>query len=334
MWEKAAGRDEARGSSLSVESVIADFLAWADTYYRRADGSPTREAVNCEIALRPIRGEHGAKGIDDITYDDILAARESLIGQGLTRPTINQRVGVWKRFFAWALENRKCQATTKAEVWAIGSLKRNRTPAPEGRQVGPVRHADVKKTLPHLPGSLRAMVVLQELTGMRPGEVCAIRPADIEKKPGVWVYRPAQHKTAHRDNVRVVVLGPRAQAVLSPHLAGKPDAPAFSPEASTAERGKIRGKRRDGKSWTTSAYGQAIEYAILRARREGATVADWTPNQLRHACGTRVRRRFGVGAARAVLGHTDGARITDRYTRDAIEAEIIAVSARAMARIG
>jgi len=322
MWEKAS-KTAPEPDSMTLDAVAAEFLAWAETYYRRADGSPTREAVNCELALRALQARCGRFPIDDVSYDDILAAREQLVADGLTRPTVNQRVGVWKRFFAWALENRKCQAATKSEVWAIGSLRRNRTEAPEGGQVGPVDPEDVNKTIPYLTESLRAMVRIESLTGMRPGELCAIRLGDIEKRADIWLYRPAQHKTVHKGNVRVIVIGPRAQAHLGPYMTALPDRPCFRPERGPA-----------GRYWTPSNFAQAIRYAIRQARKAGEIVQDWTPNQLRHACGTAVRRQFGVDAARAVLGHSEHARITDRYTRDAIEDEIIAAASPSMLAIG
>lgn len=164
----------------------------AETYYRHADGSPTREAVNCEIALRLIRAKFGTRPIDDITYQGILDARDELIAGGLNRGTINQRVGIWRRFFAWALEARLCLPQTKSEVLAVGNLKRGRSEATDGDPVQPVKHLTVKRTLPFLPPNLQAMIRVQELCGARPAEMCAMRPCDIERRRE-WVYRPASH---------------------------------------------------------------------------------------------------------------------------------------------
>ena len=64
------------------------------------------------------------KDINDIAYTDIIELRDELISKKLSRTTINQRVGIWKRFYAWAVENRYCNAATKAEVWAVVNLKK------------------------------------------------------------------------------------------------------------------------------------------------------------------------------------------------------------------
>lgn len=331
MWESATRKGlGAHDECMTLDDVCGLFLAHAETYYRRADGSPTREAFNCELGLRPLRALHGSRPIDDIAYQDILAARDGLIELGLNRSTINQRVGIWKRFFAWALENRHCSAQTKSEVWAIGNLKRNRSTAPESEPVLPVSHRDVKRTLPYMTDSVRAMVLVQELCGARPSEICAMRPGDIEKRRAVWIYRPASHKTEHKGGCRVVVLGPRAQKVLASVLSrAAANGYLFAPAQNAAHAPRDK--------WTTSHYGRAVRRAVRAARRDGVDVQEWAPNQLRHACGTRVRRKFGPELAGAVLGHATragSARITDNYTRTAIERELIAAASRPMTLIG
>ena len=89
----------------------------------------------------------------------------------------------------------------------------------------------VNATLPYLTPTVRAMVELQRATGMRPGEVRYMTPAEIDRSGPVWVYRPRSHKTAYRGRVRFVWLGPRGQAILAPLLDVGPDSdnPLFSP---------------------------------------------------------------------------------------------------------
>lgn len=353
LWERASKQSNV-GSGITLDQVCGMFLSWAGTYYRRSDGSQSGEAYNCEVALRILRAQHGTKPIDDITYQDVLAARDQLIKDGHQRDTINQRVGVWKRFFAWALENRHCSAQAKSEAWAVTPLKRNRSAAPEPVPVQPVPHRDVKRTLPYLPPILRAMVQVQELCGCRPGEITIMRPCDIEKRRGVWIYRPKMHKTEHSGGVRLIVLGPRAQRLLQPYM-GRPDSPILQPIIADRERAalkrarrrspltpsqcqrqpKIAPQRAPGDTYDGLTYARAVSYAIEAAARAGVEIPKWAPNQLRHACGTRVRRKFGPDAARAVLGHrAAGPKITDRYTRDAIETEIIRVASRPMLAMG
>lgn len=326
MWEDASKEAvQSQGSGKTLDQVCALFLTHAETYYRRADGSQTREAVNCELALRSLRGLYGRRPVDDLSYSDVLAARDELVASGLNRTTINQRVGIWRRCIAWALENRLCAVSTKSDVWALSTLKRGRCAAPEGEPVGPVAHRDVKKALRYMPPNLRALVRVHELCGARPAEMCDMRPCDLAEQRGVWVYRPPRHKTEHKGGYRVIVLGPRAMRILTPLLKGvAADDNVFHPERGGG-----------GPCWDSNSYGRAVRYACKAARKAGCALHDWSPNQLRHACGTRVRRKFGPMAAASVLGHAvSGIRITDRYTREAIEREAIAASSPIMLRIG
>ena len=52
-------------------------------------------------------------------------------------------------------------------------------------------------------------------------------------------------------------------------------------------------------------------------------VTEWTPNRLRHSFATEVRKKFGIRTAGALLGHSDGSRITDGYSREAAVDELV-----------
>lgn len=81
------------------------------------------------------------------------------------------------------------------------------------------------------------MVRIQRLTSARPGEICSMVPADIDRTEDVWIYRPVEYKTEHFDKDRVIAIGPRAQKVLAPYLADRdPNAFCFSLAESEARR--------------------------------------------------------------------------------------------------
>ena len=73
------------------------------------------------------------------------------------------------------------------------------------------------------------MVRLQRLTGMRPEEVCMVRPVNLNREANVWLYRPASHKTEHHGRDRVVPIGPKAQGVLLRYLARDAETHCFRP---------------------------------------------------------------------------------------------------------
>ena len=87
--------------------------------------------------------------------------------------------------------------------------------------------------------------------------------------------------------------------------------------------------RKLGDRWTSDAYTKTIYAACGRAG-----IAPWGANRLRHSFGTEVRRKFGLDAARAVLGHTEGGTITDIYSFDAIEEETIRAASAAVEALG
>jgi len=129
-------------------------------------------------------------------------------------------LGVPIRAFKWAVENEPIPPSTFHGLQAVAGLKKGRSAAKETQKIRPVR----------------AMVQVQRLTGMRPGEVVLMRPCAIDKSNGkTWVYRPEIHKTEHHGTVRVVCIGPRAQAILLPFLEGRhPGHYLFSPREGMA----------------------------------------------------------------------------------------------------
>ena len=148
--------------------------------------------------------------------------------------------------------------------------------------------------------------------------MCQLAWPLVEKRGKIWAYRPGNHKNKHRNKPRVIVFGPRAQAILAKY---EGDGYVFSPRQTVG--------RSVGERWKVEAYQRAVSRAAERA-----DVPHWSPNQLRHTCATEIRRRFGIDAASAVLGHTLGLRITDRYSFEAAEDEIIKAATPAMEELG
>jgi integrase len=263
---------------------------------------------------------------------ELKAVRALLIDCGLGRSTINHRVGILKAAFRWAVEERHVPAAVWHELAALRGLRAG-DGGREPRRVGPVADEHVRAILPFCTPTLRAMVELHLLTGMRSGELCSMRPCDILSRGGVAVYSPADHKGRRFGRERMVPLGPRAWAIVSPLVAARdgvargPDEPGsgepvFSPAQSMREcraarrrrrKSKVQpsqrdrasrgSRRRPGPRWTSDSYRRAVSRAIRAARAAGADVPAWHPHQIRHRVGTRVRERFGLEAAQAVLGH-------------------------------
>jgi integrase len=71
-------------------------------------------------------------------------------------------------------------------------------------------------------------------TGMRPSEVCAMKPCDIDRKAEFWIFRPKSHKTAWKGIEREIPLVGEARAVIENYLNRKADSYCFSPAESMA----------------------------------------------------------------------------------------------------
>jgi integrase len=101
--------------------------------------------------------------------------------------------------------------------------------------------------LPYLARPVAGLVRLQLLTGMRPGEACAMRGCDLAQGDDNWTYTPGSHKTKHQDKTRVIALGPKAVALVKEFLTTDLDAYLFNPSEAVAEHHAKRSNARRSK---------------------------------------------------------------------------------------
>jgi integrase len=329
-----------------------NFAATVTETLKQTTASTANAAVNAVADVRMFRDLFGGASLGELTHADMLQLRDALVRSGVCRRTVNDRLNRIKYMIAWALDEAIIPATVKAELTQVKPVKRGRTTAPERAPVRPVDDATIAATVEKMMPNTADMVRVHRLTGMRPGELCALRWSLIDTSRTPWVYRvpPEANKNNWRGELgqpRVVCIGPRARAILERHKGGD-DVP-FSPvramleymEARRAARvtpfyGKKKGAETSqhvprvlGSAWTTNAYTKTIHAAC---RRAGLT--PWGANRLRHAFATDVRRAFGLDAARAVLGHAGGGCVTDVYTFDALADEMVRAAAPAVEALG
>lgn len=270
------------------------------------------------------------------------ACREEFIAADLARSEVNRRTGYIRALFKWAVAEQLVTATVHHGLAAVAGLKRGRSTARETDPIKPVPDAFVYAIRTHVSRQVWAMIELQRLTGMRPGEVVIMRARDLEMGEKVWLYTPARHKTEHHGRYRRIALGPRAQEIVREFLGPSLGRYLFSPaeaeeerkaarraarktkvQPSQRDRSKPDAARRPRDRFDVPSYRNIIFRACLEA---GVPV--WGPNRLRHNAGTRFRKEFGLDVARALLGHATTA-TTEIY------AELDEVRAgEAMLRIG
>ncbi len=307
---------------LAVDGLCDRFMEHARTYYRKPDGRPTSMIHNLEMALRPLRKLYGSAPAADFGPQALKAVREAMIEQGWCRALVNRSVTRLRSVFRWGVEQEHVPASVLEGLRAVAPLRRGRCEARETEPVRPVPEAHIDKLREHLSRQVWAVIELQRLTGMRPGEALAMRGRDLDTKGQVWTYTPASHKTEHHGHGRTVYLGPRAQAVLRPFLQRDLSAYLFDPQEAVAERAadapshrrpdqqptRRRTDRVVGEHYTTESYRRAIERACA-----AAGVPTWSPNRLRHNAATFLRREYGIDLAQTILGHALGSTITEVY---------------------
>ncbi|MGE0537448.1 MAG: tyrosine-type recombinase/integrase [Pirellulales bacterium] len=307
---------------LTVAALVLRYWEFAKTYYIK-DGEPTKELVSMREALRPVRRLFGDTLAEQFGPKALKLVREQMINQGLSRKVINQRVNRIKRAFKWAVAEELVPPSVLHGLQAVTGLRFGRTSARETQPIRPAVEASVEAVLTFVAPQVAAMIQLQRCTGMRPNEVVAMRPCDIDRSGDVWNYEPARHKNQWRGHVRRIPLGPRAQTILTPFLDRPQQAYLFSPAeaedyrqeqrrrarkspmtpSQSARCPRVNPKRAKRAAYDVDSYRRAISYGIAKARRAGLAVEHWHPLQLRHLHATRVREKYGLEGAQVALGH-------------------------------
>lgn len=292
--------------------------------YRNATAGEYKERQRLKIrdTLQLVADLYAGTRVDEFGPAKLIAVRQNMIAKGWCRTTINQRVLIVRKAFRWGAALEMLPGSVIHALESVEGLKRGKG-IPEGKPVLPVKEAQIWKAAEKMPVVVQAMIEIQLWTGMRPGEIVRIRPADMVRDwpiEGIWAFNPPEHKTAHHGHVRTVLIGPKAQRILAPYLeaAGMPEGKPrvidetldealahaeskflFKPADSLPWKPKKGRKRPIGERYSVRSYGRAITRACVEA---GAK--KWTPNQLRHSAATRIGSEFGPEYARIILGHS------------------------------
>ncbi len=221
--------------NILVSEVLAAFLRHAEAHYVRADGTPTNEPSEFKVVMRHVRELYGRMPAKDFGPLAFKAIRQKFIELDWCRSLVNQRANRIRHIFKWAVAEEMVPPAVFQALAAVAGLQRGRSKVRDSVPVEPVADDRVDATLPFLPRHVRGMVEFQRLTGCRPGEACSIRRADIDTGGTVWLYKPAQHKTAWRGKSRVIAIGPRAQVLLREFFTAGLEDYLFSPRAAVAE---------------------------------------------------------------------------------------------------
>lgn len=298
---------------VTIDYVCDQFQRWADAYYRSPiTKRPTRAANNVRDALRELKETRvpygnfklrvGSQKAEMMTAKLLHQVQQEMANSGrLCRRTVNERLAVIKRMFAWAAH--PAQELVDEEIVGrlqlVKPLSYGRSNASETEPVRSVSETQVRATCLFASEKLATMIWVQWHTGMRPGELVIMSRSSIDMTSRPWVYQPIEHKTRHRGKDRIIVLGPKATAALEPWLAGLKTDCLFE--------GVKHGRTPTGQPMRAHSYANSI---VRINEKHGLDT--WTPNQIRHAYATRLEREIGKDAAKLMLDHSSD-RVTDIY---------------------
>ena len=170
-------RATAQDCDLTIDFLCIRFLQHADVYYVK-HGHPTNEPHNFRLALRHLIAESGPLKVTEFSAARLKRVRQQMISAGWVRTSINKHVGRSRHAFWWGVAEGLVSSLVLKELEAVFPLKRGRCEARESQRVMPVTAESVNAIKPHVSSQIWAMVQLQLLAGMRPGEVLLMRRAD------------------------------------------------------------------------------------------------------------------------------------------------------------
>ncbi|MCB1744393.1 MAG: site-specific integrase [Gammaproteobacteria bacterium] len=281
-WYRSAVEAQASVGALGVTALLE---VWQES---RRHLSANQQRMDRIIARSA--AEHFADtDAQALSPRDVKRWLEQLSGR-YQRDTCNRFLRGLKQAYAHAVSEEMIDESAFVRLQAVKGLRYGQ--AEEPRPVEPVMEDQVASTLLWMCGRHRCMVTFMLLTGCRPGEMQRFDWRDVETNREPWIYRPRDHKTAHRGHRREIFIGPRCREMMT----------------------MFRDTPRPFDSHLSSLR------AAVRTAAARAGVAPWRLNQVRHLTATRLREADGIEVAQFVLGH----RSMDMTTRYSWKANQIA----------
>jgi integrase len=340
-----------KDGDVTIVELISRFWEYAEKRYIKY-GEPTGTHLNYRTAIRLLRADFGKCKVKDFGPRALKSLRAKMIDEGTyCRRYINDNIERIRSVFNWGVSEELVPVELALALERVEGIPKGSANVFDYAEIEPVPKEIMEKTLLHLPPVVADMARLECLTGCRPGEICIMRPMDLDVSDETWVYRPHRHKTEHHGKRRHIILGPKAIEILKPYLNRATDAFCFSPLEVQAiknrERRKNRqtpltpshlnrrpkpdGKRRPGNRYTSASYRRAIARACEQAfpPPPGLNAKEieawrekhhWFPNQLRHTAATNIcnNSKESLLGAKEALGHSS-IRTTEGYVQSSLE---------------
>ena len=326
-------------SASKPQNIEVDALCFAYLQYAKQNDPSHYSSIKTavEILLRLFTGQP----VESLDSRSFLLLQTGFVQHGVSRGYCNELMSHIRAMLKWGVIRKLVSHQVYGEAKLVPALKKGKTNARENPERQDVPDEIVNRTLPHLLPTIRDMVQVQRLTGMRPSEVIRMKPSEIDMEYTtpegliIWLYTPGTHKNAWREKkqagkyVRIIPLGKPEQEILAPHFVCKSDDEfIFSPKDTVQERiardaakrktkvqpsqikrkerNARKPKRKDRDCYDRDSYRRAILRSIDAANNhlpDNEKIPSWTPYQLRHAAITDIVLQTGsLDVAKAVAG--------------------------------
>ena len=356
MTEYQTGSVDPAVQQTTVLEISVDYTRFAKDYYRK-NGKQTTEFYSVQSAMRLLVKLYGDLPATEIGPRRLRELRSTWIDRELARSTINDYTNHVIRCFRKAAESEKIPGSVYHDLSAVGRLPVGRTKAKEPRRIRPVSQDIFDAVLEHVQPIVADMMRLQALCAMRPGEVCNLKPIDVDRSGDTWIYRPESHKNQHHGKARIVAIGPQGQAILRPYLLRDENAFCYCPGEVVEQKRRRdslnrttplscgnrpgsnrkigRKKRQAGQKYSTTAYRRAITRGCDSAFPTSEEMTDeqvkehrqryrFAPNRIRKLAATKIRKQCSLESAQVILGHASKT-TTERYYADMNISEAVEV---------
>ena len=268
---------------------------------------------------------------------------KSQIKKQYTRRGINDSLKWIVKIFKWGVGRRIVSQETlisldevkpyrMGEQGTFDKIKRNR-----------ITEEEFQRVVGSVNSIVGNMLTLIWHTGMRPYEICEMRPFDILRDdPECWIYIPGRdktpvgmHKTTGQGRIKVIPLAGVCIDILSKRIDNFDSKKVvFSPKDSMKEYlatkrnnrktsltcGNIPGsnRKRNPKWKVGDEYNNnSLELACKRGCAK-ACIEPFVPYDLRRTAATKTRASLGKEAAKTLLGHAEQS-TTDIYLLDEVQ---------------
>jgi len=260
-----------------------------------------------------------------------------------TRRGINDTLKWIKKIFKWGVGRRIVSQETLISLGEVNPYRMGEHGTFDKIKRQRVTEEEFQKVINSVNNVIGDMLTLIWHTGMRPYEICEMRPFDILRDdPECWIYIPGRdktpvgmHKTTGHGRIKVIPLAGVCIDILSKRIDNFDSKKVvFSPKDSMKEYltdkyknrktalscGNIPGSnRKDNPKWEVGDQynNNSLEQACKRACKK-AGIDPFVPYDLRRTAATKTRATLGKEDAKTLLGHVAES-TTEIYLLDEVQ---------------